>query len=263
MSAPYLQPSVPVIEMNAVSVSARHDLRSRVLEDVHWTVAPGEYWVIGAMHNSGKSDLLWTAAGLMPPQQGACSLFGGRLPLEGEQGRRQRLRVGLVFDGGRPFHRLDVSENIALPLRYHRGAGEPDAAGRVREILDLTELAPWAGRMPGTIGWAWEKRLGLARALVLKPELLLLDNPLDGLDSRHTRWWVGFLDQLSAGHPFLDKRPMTLVVACGNLRPWRNRPICLAVLQHKRFVPLGRQSNLLTVPEPLVRELLLEEPAAT
>jgi ABC-type transporter Mla maintaining outer membrane lipid asymmetry ATPase subunit MlaF len=264
MSAASDQQSVPVLEMSAVSVGARRDLRRLVLEEVNWSVAPGDYWVIGGMHNSGKSDFLATAAGLSPPQAGVCRVFGTPLPLQGEEGGRQRLRIGLVFDGGKPFHRLSVAENIALPLRYHPGIGGADPAERAREILELTELAPWAGQMPGTIGWAWEKRLGLARALVLKPELLLLDNPLGGLDSRHIHWWMGFLDKLSAGHPFLDNRPMTLVMAGGNLRPWRHRPLCLAVLQHQRFVSLGRRSDLLTVPEPLVRELLLEEaPAAT
>jgi ABC-type transporter Mla maintaining outer membrane lipid asymmetry ATPase subunit MlaF len=174
------------------------------------------------------------------------------------------LRVGLVFDGGRPFHRLSVAENVMLPWRYHHHAGESDCGDRTREILELTELSPLADRMTGTFGRAWEKRLGLARALVLKPDVLLLDNPMGGLDGRHIHWWMSFLDQLSAGHPFLDNRPMTLIMACENLRPWRNRPHCLAVLRQKHFVSLGRFTNLTSVSEPFVRELLQEEiPAAT
>jgi phospholipid/cholesterol/gamma-HCH transport system ATP-binding protein len=257
MSAASVKQNVPAIEMAAVTVGARDDLGVAVLEDVHWSVAPGDYWVIGGMHNSGKSDFLALAGGLTPAVKGDYRLFGHEMP--GEVGGRERLRAGLVFDGGRPFHRLTIAENVALPLRYHHATGESDPAERAREMLELTGLSPWAGRMPGTIGRAWEKRLGLARALVLQPEILFLDDPLGGLDSRHIDWWLSFLEELSSGHPLLGGRPMTLVMAAHDLRPWRNQAVSLALLQHKRFVPLGRGAELSQVSDPLLRELLLEK----
>jgi ABC-type transporter Mla maintaining outer membrane lipid asymmetry ATPase subunit MlaF len=259
MSASSIKQNIPAMEMVSVTVGARQDLSVPVLEDVDWLAAPGDYWLIGGMHNSGKSDFLAMAAGLTPAQKGAYRLFGQ--PMPGEVGGRERLRVGLVFDGGKPFHQLTIAENIMLPLRYHRATGEAEAVERTREILELTELSPWGGRMPGTVGRAWEKRLGLARALVLQPEVLLLDDPLGGLDSRHINWWMSFLEELSSGHPYLGQQPMTLAIAAHNLQPWRNRAVCLAVLQHKRFVPLGYCSELSSVAEPLVRELLLEKVA--
>ncbi len=257
MNAASVNQNIPAIEMVAVTVGAREDLSIAILRDVHWSVATGDYWVIGGMHNSGKSDFLALVAGLTPVQQGAYRLFGHNMLAE--VGAQERLRVGLVFDGGKPFHHLTIAENVMLPLRYHRAAGESEPAERAREIIELTGLSPWAGRMPGTIGRAWEKRLGLARALVLQPEVLLLDDPLGGLDARHINWWLNFLENLSSGHPYLHGRPMTLVIAAHNLQPWRNKPVCLAVLQHKRFVPLGRHSELSSVAEPLVQELLLEK----
>jgi ABC-type transporter Mla maintaining outer membrane lipid asymmetry ATPase subunit MlaF len=257
MSAASIHPNIPALQMVAVTVGAREDLRIAVLEDVHWSVAPGDYWVIGGMNNSGKSDLLALAAGLTPAQRGSYRLFGHDMP--GEVGGQERLRVGLVFDGGKPFHQLTIEENVMLPLRYHRAAGESEPAERAREIMELTGLSPWAGRMPGTIGRAWEKRLGLARALVLQPEVLLLDDPLGGLDARHIDWWLNFLEKLSAGHPYLHGRPMTLAIAAHNLQPWRDKSVWLAVLQNKRFAPLGRCSELSSVAEPLVHELLLEK----
>src|SRR5580658_2641619 len=141
MPAAQNQQISPVMEMTAVTVSSREDLHVSVLEDVDWKVAPGEYWVIGGMHNSGKSDLLSLAAGLNPPQKGAYRLFGALMP--GDLGGPERSRVGLVFDGGKPFHRLTIEENIELPLRYHQVAGESFTAERTREILELTGLSPW------------------------------------------------------------------------------------------------------------------------
>ncbi len=257
MSAASVHQNVPAIEMVAVTVGTREDLSITVLEDVHWSVAAGQYWLIGGMNSSGKSDFLALAAGLTPAQQGSYRLFGH--PMPAELGADHRLRVGLVFDGGKPFHQLTIAENVLLPLRYHRAAGESEPAERAREIMELTGLSPWAGQMPGSIGRAWEKRLGLARALVLKPEVLLLDDPLGGLDARHIDWWLNFLEKLSSGHPYLHGRPMTLAIAAHNLQPWRNRSVWLAVLQDKRLVPLGRCSGLSSVAEPLVQELLLEK----
>jgi len=257
MSAAVAHQNVPAIEMVGVSVTGRDDLHAAVLEDVNWRVAPGEYWVIGGMHNSGKSDFLAMTAALAPPQKGTYRLLGQQMPADFTD--QIRLRVGLVFDGGKPLHQLTVAENVLLPLRYHHTLGESANAERVREMLELTGLSPLAARMPGTIGRSWEKRLGLARALVLQPELLLLDDPLSGLDSRHLSWWMGFLDKLSTGHPLLNNRPMTLVIAVHNVLPWRGRSPSLAVMGNKRFLPLGRKPDLSTVSEPLVHEFLQAE----
>jgi ABC-type transporter Mla maintaining outer membrane lipid asymmetry ATPase subunit MlaF len=257
MSDASIQQSAPPVEMNDVAVGSRENLGATVVGRVNWTVASGEYWVVGGMHNSGKSDFLAMTAGLTAPKQGTYKLFGAAMPCD--VGTPERLRVGLVFDGGKPLHRLNVAENIALPLRYHRARNGSDVEARTKELLELTELSPLAERMPGTIGRSWEKRLGLARALILEPDLLLLDDPLGGLDSRHIIWWLQLLDKLCAGHPFMNKRPVTIVVATHNLRPWRNRTINLAVLGEGRFLAVGRCADLSSVTEPLVREILLEE----
>ena len=68
--------------------------------------------------------------------------------------------------------------------------------------------------------------------------MLLLDNPLTGLDPRDAAWWLGFMDRLSAGHPLLDGRPVTLVVSCDDFRPWLGRARQFAVLRERRLVAL-------------------------
>ena len=178
------------------------------------------------------------------------------MPIFEEERLRQRLRLGLVFDGGRLLNHLTISENVSLPLRYHRNLSRSDAETEVRRMLELTELTPWADSTPGAIGRSWQKRAGLARALMLKPEVLLLDNPLDGLDLQHRAWWLRFLDRLSQGHEWFEGRAVTLVVATDDLRPWRNRARLFAVLGDKRFFALGEWSRLEATPDRQVQDLL-------
>ncbi len=257
-----MKPKVPVIEMTALSAGSREGPDSPLVENVNWSVMPGEYWVIGGLHGSGKSDFLSMTAGLTPPLQGGYRLFGRDMAWQGDQFLAERLRIGLVFDGGQLFHRLTIEENIALPLRYHRGLARASLDQSVKTMLELTGLSPQAGRLPGNIGRAWRNRAGLARALVLQPEVLLLDNPLGGLDSHHAQWWLGALDQLSSGRGFFVGRRMTLVVATGDFRPWRNRAAHFAILQKRQFCQLGHHPHLGRLTDPLVKDLLAEPPGA-
>ena len=130
-----------------------------------------------------------------------------------------RLKLGFVFDGGQLVGSLTLAENLALPLRYHSRMSADDIETRVTELLELTELMPWANRTPVNVTRSWRQRAGLARALALTPEVLLLDSPLTGLDLRHMVWWLGLLDELSRGHRILGGQPLTLVVTADDLRP--------------------------------------------
>src|SRR5207249_2259759 len=109
------------------------------------------------------------------------------------------------------------------------------AAEQSHDLLDALALAEWSDSTPGAIGRNWQKRVGLARALALKPELLLIDNPLAGLDLRHAHWWLSFLDGLVKGHQLLDGRKQTLVVTTPDLRPWKSQARQFAILREKRF----------------------------
>ena len=260
MSATDSIPATPALEMRGVTVGTMRDLTSVVVEEVNWSVAPGDFWVVGGLQGSGKTDFLLMAAGLMAPAAGTYRLFGEEMPIFEESRLRERLRLGLVFDGGQLFNHLTVSENIALPWRYHRNLGAAGAETEVEQILALTELAPWADSTPGAIGRNWQKRAGLARALMLKPEVLLLDNPLAGLDLRHRAWWLNFLGQLSRGHPWLNHRPATLVATADDLRLWRNRAKQVAVLGRKRFAILGSWAQAEANHDEHVQELLAVAP---
>src|ERR1700690_3005270 len=113
-------PNPAAIEMRDVSVGAMRDVSFIVVENANWTVAPGEFWVIAGQQQSGKSDFLMLTAGLMVPVAGSCRIFGRDTRTFGEAELAERLRVGLVFEGGQLFNHLTIRENVALPLQYHR-----------------------------------------------------------------------------------------------------------------------------------------------
>lgn len=255
--------NLPAIEMRGVKVAAMRDASLTVVEDVNWSVAAGEFWVIAGPEHSGKSDLLMLAAGLMPPAAGAYKLFGNDPINFGEAELAERLRVGFVFQGGQLFNPLTIAGNVALPLQYQTNITAGEAARVARGLLELLELAPLADLTPSDIAAGWRQRAALARALILQPEILLLDNPLAGLGARHSHWWLRFLGQLSRGHGQFGGRPMTVVVTADDLRPWQGARRKFALLRDKKFIPLGDWDEMAAAGDPVVKELLAMPFAAT
>jgi ABC-type transporter Mla maintaining outer membrane lipid asymmetry ATPase subunit MlaF len=250
---------VPVIEMQDVAVGSMRDLSTIAVEGVNWTVQAGDFWVIGGLQGSGKSDFLSMTGGLMPPVHGQYRLFGEEMPIFDEARLKTRLRMGLVFETGQLFNHLTVSENVGLPLRYHQNLSKAEAAQRVNELLEDLELGPLADSTPGAIARNWQKRVGLARALILEPELLLLDSPLTGLDLRHLNWWMNFMEHLEQGYSLLHGRKVTLVVSSADLRPWQGRAHQFAVLRDQHLAVLGTWPQVEAASSELVQELLAVE----
>jgi ABC-type transporter Mla maintaining outer membrane lipid asymmetry ATPase subunit MlaF len=245
-----------IIEMRDVTVAAMRDASFAVVENVNWSVLPNEFWVIGGQQYSGKSDLLMLAAGLMNPMSGTCRVFGCETESFGEAQLAERLRVGFVFQNGQLFNRLTIAENIALPLRYQKNLTAIEATRVVEVLLEVFELTPLANLTPANIAANWRSRAALARALVLKPELLLVDNPLSGLVARHGLWTLRFLDQLARGHEWLGGRPMTIVVTTDDFRPWQNAQRKFALLHEKKFVPVGSWTEIENTGHAAVKDLM-------
>lgn len=248
--------NMAAIEMRGVSVGTMRDIRFTVVEDVNWLVSAGEFWVVAGQQQSGKSDFLKMTAGLMIPAKGSYKLFGIETQDFGEAELAERLRVGFVFEGGQLFNQLTIRENVALPLQYHRDLPSAAAAQEAQALLELMELTPLADIAPPNISNNWLQRAALARALVLKPEVLLLDNPLGRLGGRHLQWWLRFLDRLWRGHEWCGGRPMTLVATTDDLRPWQGAQRKFALLHDKQFFPLGSWNDVASAGDPVVKELL-------
>ncbi len=251
-----------VIEMRDAAISTLRDSSLTVVENVNWSVASGEFWVVAGQQQSGKSDLLMTAAGLLLPSRGSCRVFGCETDSFGEAQLAERLRVGFVFAGGKLFSQLTVAENVALPLRYQKNLSDGEVAREVETLLEIMELTPFANLTSNNLAANWRQRAALARALILKPELLLLDQPLGGLGARHRQWLLHFLEQLQRGHEWLGGQPLTIIASTDDLRAWRNPQRKFAVLDEKTFSVLGLWNETEFAQNTAVKELLAEPTGA-
>ena len=210
--------------MEDVAVAASTHSDGVVLTGVNWCVAAGDFWAVRGGQHSGKTTVLELAAGLRQPTRGVCRVFGSCLAERtGHDDLETRRRVGVVFDGGgRLFPRLSLVDNIRLPLRYHAGeTGVPDEAW-ADELVGLLDLTGIADLLPARVSPGRRQRAALARALALRPELLLLDNPLGNIDPDERAWWIRELNALVDGSSRIASGRVTVITTVGDHRDLRD-----------------------------------------
>ncbi|HPA73396.1 MAG TPA: ATP-binding cassette domain-containing protein [Spirochaetota bacterium] len=151
----------------------------RVLDGISLNVPAGGLTVLLGKNGSGKSVLLKTVMGLIQPGSGAVRIGDGAHSADGKED--PTVRMGYVFQKGGLFDSLTVFDNVAFPLR-RQGMGEDDVLGIVTGILDRVGLAGSEIKFPSELSGGMQKRVGLARAVCINPEILLYDDPTAGLD---------------------------------------------------------------------------------
>ncbi len=159
-----------------------------VLAGVDFSLRPCETVSVLGGSGSGKTTLLKLLAGLIRPDRGRIFLFGQDIvSLSERQLVPLRTRMGVVFQGAALFDSLTVFENIAFPLRLHTRAREGEIGDRVAELLEQVGLPGTENLYPAELSGGMKKRVGIARALALQPEVILFDEPTAGLDPKNAR----------------------------------------------------------------------------
>ncbi len=170
-------------EANAVGVKVDNVSKSYdghpVLENVSFEVTPGEIFVLMGPSGSGKSVLLRHIAGLGPPTSSTILVNGLDPTLEST---RDSVRVALVFQAGALFNSLSVYDNLALYPREHRSGDEKAINQKVMHALKILSVEDAAQKFPSELSGGMKKRVSIARALVMEPQLLLYDEPTSELD---------------------------------------------------------------------------------
>jgi phospholipid/cholesterol/gamma-HCH transport system ATP-binding protein len=153
-----------------------------VLRGLSLDIPAGENTVIIGYSGTGKSVLLKCIIGLLRPDRGEILVDGAAVQaMDREELAGLRARVGYVFQSAALFDSLSVGDNIRLGLR-RRGMGGEEMDQRVRESLDVVDLAGTAEKFPAELSGGMRKRVGVARAIALRPSYLLYDEPTTGLD---------------------------------------------------------------------------------
>src|SRR5258706_9806090 len=172
------------------------DLALKVRRDEVMTLVGGS--------GSGKTQLLRVILGLKHPVAGKILVFGVSWddPTE-KKVRDARRRMGMLFQNGALYSALTVYDNVAFPLRERGGLSEEDIRGIVHTKLAQVELNPSHGKLlPANLSGGMVKRVSLARALALSPDLLILDEPTAGLDPDRSEGFVRLIKRLREDHRF-------------------------------------------------------------
>jgi phospholipid/cholesterol/gamma-HCH transport system ATP-binding protein len=154
-----------------------------ILDHVSLQVKAGETLVVLGRSGTGKSVLLRLLIGLQQPDSGTIQLLGQEITgLSEEDLYAVRKKVGFVFQNSALYDSLTVAENVAFPLKYHTRLTRSQRQDRALEILARVGMEEAAAKMPTDISGGMKKRVGLARALALEPDIMLYDEPTAGLD---------------------------------------------------------------------------------
>jgi len=232
-------------------VTKRFDGRA-VLDGLDLSVAPGKSLVIIGGSGQGKSVTIKTALGLMRPEAGKIELDGKNVVGLSEGARRKLFsRVGVLFQGAALFDSLTVWENVAFRLINADGVPRKEARERAIEALDQVRLAPAvADRFPSELSGGMQKRAGLARAVVARPEILFFDEPTTGLDPIT----AAAINQLISDQ--VRRLGSTAVSITHDLASAQTIGDEIAMLHDGRIIWRGPAAELRTTGNPYVRQFV-------
>lgn len=222
-----------------------------VLEDVSFCIDKGESVVIIGRSGGGKSVLLKHLIALLKPDAGEVLIDGQNIvPLNERQLLPVRHRFGMVFQGAALFDSMTVAENVAFAFRRDGSLPEKEIAERVAHVLDLVDLPGTEDKNPAELSGGMRKRVGLARAIVYDPEIVLYDEPTTGLDPIAS----DSIDKLMLR--VRDRLNVTTVVVTHDMRSARRLGQRILMLHEKRLHAAGTPDEIFNSKDPVVRQFV-------
>ena len=172
----------PVISIKGLSKTFDE---KQILKEVNLEIRKAENLVVLGKSGSGKSTIIKCMVGLTEPDEGEICILGKDMAdVDYEELNRLRTRIGFLFQGNALYDSMTVYENLAFPLRHHKKEmGKEKMDALIREVLENVGLPDAGHQMPSELSGGMSKRIGLARTLILKPEIMLYDEPTTGLDT--------------------------------------------------------------------------------
>jgi phospholipid/cholesterol/gamma-HCH transport system ATP-binding protein len=225
--------------------------KQNIWADVSFMLPAGQISVLLGPSGTGKSVFLKTLVGLLKPEQGAIFIHDRDITRLSERDLyKVRKLFGVLFQDGALFGSMSLYDNIAFPLREHTKKSERDIKLIVGEKMEMVGLLGAEGKLPGEISGGMRKRAGLARALVLDPEIVLFDEPDSGLDPVRT----AYLNQLIVD--LNQQIGATFLIVTHDINTARTVPDNIGLLYRRHLAMFGPREMLLSSQEPVVRQFL-------
>ncbi|MFI7589697.1 ABC transporter ATP-binding protein [Spongisporangium articulatum] len=225
--------------------------RHEIWSDVSFTLPPGEVSALLGPSGTGKSVFLKCMVGLLRPERGRCVVAGvDTVSCSRHDLYEVRKHFGVLFQDGALFGSMTVYDNVAFPLREHTRKSERQIRDIVMDRMALVGLEGAEEKLPGEISGGMKKRAGLARALVLEPEILLCDEPDSGLDPVRTAYLSQLLIDINA------RLDTTILIVTHNINLARTVPDNVGMLFQRRLVGFGPRELMLTSDEPVIAQFL-------
>jgi phospholipid/cholesterol/gamma-HCH transport system ATP-binding protein len=222
-----------------------------ILDGVSFSIEKGESLVVIGRSGGGKSVLLKHIIGLLRPDSGQVVIDGEDItPMNERELIRVRSKFGMVFQGAALFDSMSVAENVSFALRREKKFTEGEVARKVAEALDMVELPGIEKKKPSELSGGMRKRVGLARAIIYHPEIVLYDEPTTGLDPIVS----DSIDKLIIR--VTDCLKVTTVVVTHDMRSARRVGHRILMLHNKRIYVAGTPEDIFALPDPVVQQFI-------
>lgn len=222
-----------------------------VLNGVSFRIENGESVAIIGRSGCGKSVLLKHLIGLLKPDAGEVLIDGENIvPMNERQLLRVRRKFGMLFQSSALFDSMTVAENVGFGLRRHEHLTESEIARRVAHALDVVDLPGTENKNPAELSGGMRKRVGLARAIVYEPQIVLYDEPTTGLDPIVS----DSIDKLIMH--VRDHLNVTTVVVTHDMRTARRVGNRVLMMHNKTIYATGAPEEFFASPDPVVRQFV-------
>jgi len=238
----------PPVQVKSLSKSFGKQV---VLKGISLEVGQGETLSVLGRSGTGKSVLLKLIIGLHKPDSGSIRVNGEDVTkLTLKELNEVRKKVGFLFQQAALYDSLTIEENVSFPLRRHSNLSDEESRKRVRELLASVGMEEDAHKLPGELSGGMQKRVGLARALALEPEILLFDEPTAGLDPITAAEIDDLILRLQ------KERHMTSVVVTHDIHSARAVSDRVALMRDGQLLIEGTFEDLKKSHDPFVMQFL-------